>query len=156
LEQGQVSADKSGWLQLSAAEEAFLAAKHSRTRLAVAAEMKSYCQTGRLAKGKGDFPPGVLEQLAMVIETDIADLDAFSGLVARRGGTVPKFSKMGIPFTDPSSARHRGHPPAVTHGLPRCPAMEARVPRGHRRRRTWSWPAFSSPNRSFIAWNVSG
>jgi len=86
LERGQGSADKSGWVQLSVAEEAFLVVKHSRTRLAVAAEMKSYCQTGRFAKGKSDFPSGVLEQLAVATETEVADLDTYfwSGRTARR------------------------------------------------------------------------
>src|SRR5271166_1898491 len=48
--------------------------------------MKSYCQTGRFAKGKSDFPSGVLEQLAVATETEVADLDTYfwSGRTARR------------------------------------------------------------------------
>ena len=54
----------SGWWRLSVAEESFLATKHPRTRLAAAAELVPYRQTGRFLKAASDLPPGVSAQLA--------------------------------------------------------------------------------------------
>jgi hypothetical protein len=77
LEQEAVLTDPSGWSQLSAAEEGFLAAKHPRTRLAAAAELVHYRQTGRFLKTMGDLPPGVLDQLATVTGSDVGDLNVW-------------------------------------------------------------------------------
>jgi TnpA family transposase len=77
LEQQAVLTDPSGWSQLSAAEEGFLAAKHPRTRLAAAAELVHYRQTGRFLKTMGDLPPGVLDQLATVTGSDVGDLNVW-------------------------------------------------------------------------------
>ena len=51
------------------AEEGFLATKHPRTRLAAAAELVHYRQTGRFLKAASDLPPGVSDQLAAATGT---------------------------------------------------------------------------------------
>jgi hypothetical protein len=68
-------ADPSGWWRLSVAEESFLATKHPRTRLAAAAELVHYRQTGRFLKAASDLPPGVSDQLAAATGTDSDDLE---------------------------------------------------------------------------------
>ena len=70
-------ADPSGWWRLSAAEEGFLAAKHPRTRLAAAAELVHYRQTGRFLKATDDLPEGVVEQLAAAAGTEPDGLDGW-------------------------------------------------------------------------------
>lgn len=77
MEQETGLADPSGWFRLSVAEEGFLAAKYPRTRLAAAAELVHYRQTGRFLKTMGDLPPGVLDQLAAVTGSDTGDLDGW-------------------------------------------------------------------------------
>ena len=66
--------DPSGWWRLSIAEEGFLAAKHPRARLAAAAELVHYRQTGRFIRAMDDLPPGVAEQLADSTATQANDL----------------------------------------------------------------------------------
>lgn len=70
-------ADPSGWLRLSVAEEGFLATKHPRTRLAAAAELVHYRQTGRFLKSASDLPPGVADQLAAATGADPNDLEGW-------------------------------------------------------------------------------
>jgi hypothetical protein len=77
LEQEAGLADPPGWSRLSVTEEGFLAAKHPRTRLAAAAELVHYRQTGRFLKTMGDLPPGVLDQLAAVTRSDAGDLNGW-------------------------------------------------------------------------------
>ena len=66
--------DPSGWWRLSIAEEGFLAAKHPRARLAAAAELVHYRQTGRFMRATDDLPLGVAERLADATATQINDL----------------------------------------------------------------------------------
>ena len=69
--------DPSGWWRLSVAEEGFLGAKHPRTRLAAAAELVHYRQTGRFMKSLADLPPGVTDQLAAAAGSDADDLNGW-------------------------------------------------------------------------------
>ena len=68
-------ADPSGWWRLSIDEEGFLAAKHPRTRLAAAADLVHYRQTGRFLRTEDDLPPGVLDQLAAATGSESGELD---------------------------------------------------------------------------------
>jgi hypothetical protein len=70
-------ADPSGWWRLSLAEESFLVAKHPRTRLAAAAELVHYRQTGRFLKGASDLPPDVVDQLAAATGADADGLEGW-------------------------------------------------------------------------------
>ena len=70
-------ADPSGWWRLSVAEEDFLLAKHPRTRLAAAAELVHYRQTGRFLKAADDLPPGVVDQLAAATGADSDGLEGW-------------------------------------------------------------------------------
>ncbi len=64
----------SGWWRLSVAEDGFLVARHPGTRLAAAAELVHYRQTGQFIKATDDLPPGVIEQLAVATGTQPGDL----------------------------------------------------------------------------------
>jgi hypothetical protein len=75
LERDSGLADPAGWWRMSAAEEGFLAAKHPRTRLAAAAELVHYRQTGRFLKSASDLPPGAVDQLAAATGADSAGLE---------------------------------------------------------------------------------
>jgi hypothetical protein len=75
LERESGLANPSGWWRLSVAEESFLATKHPRTRLAAAAELVNYRQTGQFLKAANDLPPGVSDQLAAATGTDSDDLE---------------------------------------------------------------------------------
>jgi hypothetical protein len=79
-------ADPSGWWRLSVAEESFLATKHPRTRLAAAAELVHYRQTGRFLKAASDLPPGVSDQLAAATGTDSDDLEDWPWSSLSRSG----------------------------------------------------------------------
>ena len=68
-------AEPSGWWRLSIDEEGFLAAKHPRTRLAAAADLVHYRQTGRFLRTADDLPPGVLDQLAAATGSEAGELD---------------------------------------------------------------------------------
>ena len=70
-------ADPSGWWRLSVAEEGFLATEHPRTRLAAAAEVVHYRQTGPFLKAAGDLPPGVVDQLAAATGADPNGLEGW-------------------------------------------------------------------------------
>lgn len=86
MEREAGSAAPSGWWRLSAAEESFLAVRPARTRLAAAAELVHYRQTGRFIKAKDDLPAGVVEHLAAAIGTEPGGLDSWlwSSRTARR------------------------------------------------------------------------
>ena len=92
LEREPGLADPSGWWRLSVAEKSFLAAKHPQARLAAAAELVHYRQTGRFMRATDDLPPGVVEQLVDATATQANDLAGWLWSAGPHGGTARQSS----------------------------------------------------------------